>query len=444
MVIGEARERMIQSLGRYEILSELGRGAMGIVYLAKDPKIDRTVAIKSLHPGLFEQDKTAKDRFQQEVHALGRLIHQNIVSIFDTGEDPKTGNPYIVTEYVAGMSLAERLKEGPPLSIEQACRIGAQLCSALDFAHEKRIVHRDIKPGNILVSPDLQTVKLTDFGIARLEGGGVTQTGQLVGTPRYMSPEQCRAEAIDGRSDLFSVGAVLYEMVTGQKAFPANEVTAALLQVMKDTPLAPTSVSQEVPQALSDVIMKALQKSPLDRFMSGKEMAEVILTQASVSPVPYSPTVNHPIQVETTWVPPPEVAANNREGRWIKPVVAMGVVLMVAGWGGWKWYDAQPRPTPPFEERIGEEKTTSPPAQEAPNRAIVTGALNLSTTPDGAKVVIDGKEYGMTPLTVELPAGSHDLEVAKPGYHLLEATLEVVSNETIPMDLTLTKEEEKR
>jgi hypothetical protein len=440
---------MIPSLGRYEILSELGRGAMGIVYLAQDPKINRTVAIKSLHPSLFEEDKTAKERFQQEVHALGRLVHQNIVSIFDTGEDPKTGNPYIVTEYVEGTSLAERLKAAPPLSIEQVCRIGAQLCSALDFAHEKRIVHRDIKPGNILISPDLQTVKLTDFGIARLEGGGVTQTGQLVGTPRYMSPEQCRGDAIDGRSDLFSLGAVLYEMVTGHKAFPANEVTAALLQVIKDTPPAPTRLSKEVPQALSDAIMKALQKSPLDRFLSGREMAgEMIGKRGSPTQhrLPVDPTVDLPMAPEVTLPPPPAVARDQRERRGIKPVVAllvaMGVVLIVAGWGWWQ--NVPPLPTPPLEERAGEEKTDAPPAQEAPNRAVSTGALDLSTTPDGAKVVIDGKEYGTTPLRVELPAGSHDLEVAKPGYHLLEATLEVVSSETIPMDLTLTKEEEKR
>ncbi len=433
---------MIQSLGRYEILSELGRGAMGIVYLAKDPKINRTVAIKSLHPGLFEEDKTAKDRFQQEVHALGRLIHQNIVSIFDTGEDPKTGNPYIVTEYVEGTSLAERLKSGPPLSIEQVCRIGAQLCSALDFAHEKRIVHRDIKPGNILISPDLQTVKLTDFGIARLEGGGVTQTGQLVGTPRYMSPEQCRGDAIDGRSDLFSLGAVLYEMVTGQKAFPANEVTAALLQVMKDVPPAPASVSREVPQRLSDAIMKALQKSPLDRFLSGREMAEEMLSPAQHR-LPVDSTADLPTVPDVTLVPPPPVARDEREGRWMKPVVAIGVVLIVAGWGVWKWQNVPPLPTPMSEGVVEGEKMDAPPAPEAPNQAATTGALNLSTTPDGAKVVIDGKEYGTTPLTVELPAGSHDLEVEKPGYHLLEATLEVVSNETIPMDLTLTKEEEQ-
>lgn len=411
---------------------------MGIVYLAKDPKIDRQVAIKCLRAGLVEEDKTAKDRFRQEVRALGRLTHQNIVGIFDTGEDAATGSPYIVTEYVAGTSLAQRLQAGPRLSIEQACRIGAQICLALDMAHEQRVVHRDIKPGNILVSPDLQTVKLTDFGIARLAGEGVTQTGQLVGTPRYMSPEQCRGEAIDGRSDLFSVGAVLYEMVTGQKAFPAEELAATMLQVMTYTPVAPVEAAQGVPKALSDVIMKALQKSPLDRFLSGKEMAGAILGQTPVSPVQNPPPVDPTTEANETIVPPPPVKIRERGGKWIIPVVAMGIVSVVGGWGWWKWQDVRPATTPPPIPLVDRPVETGGSAD-----AIETGTVVLSTAPPGADIVIDGAKYGTTPLTVELPAGSHDLEVAKPGYHPLEATLEVVSRETIPMDLTLTKKEEK-
>ena len=230
-------ERMTR-LGRYEIIDEIGRGAMGIVYLGRDPRINRSVALKCLRGNLVD-GKSGARRFQQEMRALGRLIHPNIVTIFDAGEDRETGLSYIVMEYVAGPPLIRLIRNGTVFPPGQVVEIGLQICGGLDFAHTKGVIHRDIKPGNILYSGDRQTVKITDFGIARLDRIGLTQTDRLTGTPQYMSPEQARGETLDGRSDLFSVGVLLYELLTGEKPFKGESLTAVMHQVLNHTPYPP-------------------------------------------------------------------------------------------------------------------------------------------------------------------------------------------------------------
>ena len=268
-------------LGRYEILSELGRGGMGVVYSGRDPKIDRPVAIKCLHPNPGGGDEDKK-RFAKEMRALGRLIHQNIVTIFDADEDPVTGSAYIIMEYVEGRSLAQILSAGERLSIKQVREIGVQICMALDFAHEKGIVHRDMKPGNVLLSAENQAVKLVDFGIARLEEEGFTQTSSFLGTPRYMSPEQCNGDTVEKRSDLFSASAVLYELLTLRKAFAGDSPAAIIHQVVTHRPDPPMRIAGEVPKDLNDAIMKGLEKKPSDRFTSCKEMARAIANESGM------------------------------------------------------------------------------------------------------------------------------------------------------------------
>jgi len=264
----------MNTFGRYEVHKEIGHGAMGIVYRGSDPEINRDVALKCLRASLIERGSDAARRFQREARALGRLAHPNIVSIFDAGQDERSGQTYIVMEYVKGISLAQLLKEGRSLPLEQVVEVGIQICRGLHFAHSKGVIHRDIKPGNILLSEDLKQVKITDFGIARIDNTALTQTERLTGTPPYMSPEQCRGEHLDGRSDLFAVGALLYELLTKEKAFQGASPLGVIHQVLNHTPYPPSIVSEDVPCILSGVVMQALEKRAERRFSTGNEMAD--------------------------------------------------------------------------------------------------------------------------------------------------------------------------
>ncbi len=209
-------------VGRYEIDSELGRGAMGVVYRARDPRIDRTVAIKTVSLLGLEPDaeQEYRERFVVEARAAGRLSHPRIVTIFDVAEDPYTLTPYIVMEYVSGRSLEEVLcTENGILPLDTALQVTQELAEALDYAHAQGIVHRDVKPSNIIVAEDGHP-KIADFGIAKLNAPDLPQTGRTLGTPAYMSPEQLRGDPVDGRSDLFSLGVILYQLLTRHRPFP--------------------------------------------------------------------------------------------------------------------------------------------------------------------------------------------------------------------------------
>jgi len=405
----------MNSLGRYEILKEIGRGAMGVVYLGRDPKIERPVALKCLQDSLFEGQEEV--RFQQEMLALGRLVHPGIVTIFDAGEDSESGHAYIVMEYVEGSSLAGLMREGHAFTVEQIRRIGIQICYALDFAHSRGVIHRDIKPGNILLSTDLMSVKVTDFGIARLDTGGSTQTHQLLGTPQYMSPEQCDNQPIDGRSDLFSVGAMLYELLTGEKPFSGASLAAIMNHVLTRTPPAVKSVVPAIPDRLSDVVMKALQKAPSARFSSGKEMAEALTASAGEE---RTVVVSSPQQPAS--LAPPSPVENRSEKKRTPSHFWSGVlVLLILGalWGGWSFL------------RMNAKTTAT--AQ--------IGTVDLSSDPPGAEIRVDGQIKGFTPLRIPLSAGSHELTATKAGHHPLEATVNVPNGEKVPLELKLEKEE---
>jgi serine/threonine protein kinase len=260
--------------GRYEVVAELGRGAMGIVYKARDPKIDRFVAIKTicLVGHVREEQKVYRERFFQEAQAAGRLIHPNIVTIFDVGENPETLDPYIVMEYVAGVPLNGMLEEGKPLPLDTAMRLAQQVAEALDCAHAQGIVHRDIKPSNIMVTAEGQA-KIMDFGIARLNMTHLTLPGHALGTPAYISPEQLNGDPVDGRADIFSLGVILYNMVTGYRAFQGNSVITVCFKVANREPLAPTLLDQNLPGELDSVIARAIAKNPVDRYQRGMELA---------------------------------------------------------------------------------------------------------------------------------------------------------------------------
>ncbi len=263
-----------QRLGRYEVLAELGRGAMGTVYQARDPKIDRLVAIKTISvPGTQASGQPDfRERFFREARAAGRLSHPGIVTVYDVEEDPETG-PYIVMEYVPGRTLDQLLSaENHRLSPATALDLTEQLARALHYAHSQCIIHRDVKPANIIVTEDGRA-KIADFGIAKLDLTQFTATGQVFGTPSYMSPEQIEGEEVDARSDLFSLGVILYSMLTGYRPFQGNSAATISYKLVYKDPVPVTALNSALPVHLDYVVSRALAKSPAQRYRSGHEMA---------------------------------------------------------------------------------------------------------------------------------------------------------------------------
>ncbi|MDX8398651.1 MAG: serine/threonine-protein kinase [Gallionellaceae bacterium] len=263
---------MIRKLGRYEINSELGQGAMGVVYKATDPLIDRIVAIKTINLGLaLEEKEEYEGRFYQEAKAAGRLSHPNIVTIYDVG---KSGDvAYIAMEFLQGREIREILDDGQALSVAQVLDISTQIALGLAYAHEHGIVHRDVKPSNIMMIRDGH-IKITDFGIARMESASVrTQTGMVLGSPKYMSPEQVMGKLIDQRSDIFSLGVMLYEMLTGKAPFVGDNINSIMYQTLNGVPPLPSSVNADVPEMLNFIVAKALAKNLDDRYQNARDLA---------------------------------------------------------------------------------------------------------------------------------------------------------------------------
>ena len=266
----------MQQLGRYEVLEELGHGAMGTVYRARDPKIERVVAIKTVRVigTTPEQETEYRRRFFREAQAAGKLSHPGIVTIHDVGEDEATQTPYIVMEYVEGRTLESLLTDPglEPRSLNASLELIKQVAEALDYAHTYSIVHRDIKPANIRVTAEGRA-KITDFGIAKLTQSEFTVPGQILGTPAYLSPEQLKGIPIDGRSDLFALGVILYWMLTGQKPF-AGDTSTVLYKVACEDPPPVTQLNPALPPELDRVVSGALAKDPASRYQRGKELAD--------------------------------------------------------------------------------------------------------------------------------------------------------------------------
>ncbi|MGB6250637.1 MAG: serine/threonine-protein kinase [Terriglobales bacterium] len=267
-------DRGRERFGRYEILAELGRGAMGVVYKARDPRINRVVAVKTVSLiGLApDEEREYRERFAREAEAAGRLSHPGIVTIFDVGEEPESHAPYIVMEFVGGQSLDKLLSDSDhKLPVETALQLTLELAEALDCAHGQGVVHRDLKPANILLTEDGHA-KIADFGIAKLNLANQTLAGRALGTPAYMSPEQLNGDAVDGRSDLFSLGVVLYTMVTGHRPFQGNSAVTVSFKVVNRDPLAATLLNAELPKGLDFIIDRAIAKEPALRYQRGLEM----------------------------------------------------------------------------------------------------------------------------------------------------------------------------
>ena len=268
------KPELIGRLGEYEIHGVLGRGGMGVVLKARDPELNRFVAIKALGPQ-WAASEVARRRFAREAQAAAAVVHPNVIAIHQVQAHGRL--PFLVMSLVPGESLQQRLASRGPFELVEVLRIGMQAAAGLAAAHEQGLVHRDVKPANILLEPGIERVVLTDFGLARAaDDRTLTQWGVIAGTPAYMSPEQSRGEPLDGRSDLFSLGSVLYEMATGRTPFQADSTLALLRQICETTAQAPSSLRPELPRWFDRIVLRLLSKNAVDRFPTAKEVSKVL------------------------------------------------------------------------------------------------------------------------------------------------------------------------
>jgi len=373
---------------RYEMGEVIGRGGMAEVRRGRDLRLGRTVAIKSLRVDLVT-DQTFQARFRREAQSSASLNHPNIVAVYDTGESEIGGVsvPYIVMEYVEGKTLREMLREEPSISTGTALEITEEVLRALDYSHRAGIVHRDIKPGNVMITEAGQ-VKVMDFGIARAMGDAgqtMTQTSMVVGTAQYLSPEQARGETADARSDLYATGCVLYELLTGRPPFLGDSLVSVAMAHVKEAPSPPSALNPAIPPAVDAVVLTALAKDRLQRYQSAAEMRadlERARTGLPVAAVP-PPTLAATEAVATSLVPgisdTEPAPAPSRAGR--NALIALGVVLVliVAGIAGWTLFQ-------PDTEQVRVPNLVGQPAQAAEatlsERELVLGQVSERADPD--------------------------------------------------------------
>ena len=336
--------------GRYELGELLGYGGMAEVHRGRDSRLNRDVAIKVLRADLA-RDPSFLNRFRREAHSAAGLNHPSIVAVYDTGEDVThdgTPQPFIVMEYVEGRTLRDIIKAEGRLPVRRAMEIVADVCAALDFSHRNGIIHRDIKPANVMITPQ-GAVKVMDFGIARAvadNSATVTQTANVIGTAQYLSPEQARGETVDARSDVYSTGCLLYELVTGVPPFQGDSPVAVAYQHVRENPVTPSARNAEVPRALDSIAMKALAKNPLNRYQSAGDMrqdieralanqpvsAEAVMTDAERTQF-IARTPPPPVAVRRTDYNEPDDDDSRRTGLiWAAVVVALLLVIGAAGW----------------------------------------------------------------------------------------------------------------
>jgi len=316
-------------LGRYQVEKELGKGAMGIVYLGKDPKIGRVVAIKTLALSQeFSGDELAdaRARFFREAETAGRLQHQNIVTIFDAGEEHDLA--YIAMEFLKGRDLVDHCRVGNLLPVPRVLSIVARVAEALAYAHRQHVVHRDIKPANIMYDPETDTVKVTDFGIARITDASKTKTGMVLGTPSFMAPEQLAGKKVDGRADLYSTGVMLFQLLAGVLPFRGESMAELMFKIANEDAPGLQSIRPELPSEVAELVARSLHKAPELRYQDGEVMAADLralldLVKQARSPAPQVTTAaNTPAthraeandsHLKTLTITPPPVARPNYE-----------------------------------------------------------------------------------------------------------------------------------
>jgi tRNA A-37 threonylcarbamoyl transferase component Bud32 len=342
---------MFEKAGRYKILSKLGQGAMAEVFRAHDPDMGRDLAIKILNER-YSADENFRTRFLRESRAAGVLSHPNIVTMYDVGE--VDGRPFIAMELLSGASLDQHMKSGRRFSVQETVELGIQLADALDYAHSRGIVHRDIKPSNLILLGDDKTLKIADFGIARIEAPDVTshtQTADVLGTPQYMSPEQVLGKKVDGRSDLFSVGIVLYQLLCGEKPFIAETLGTLLFRIASEPPRPLRDINPQLTPALYGIVDRLLAKEPDQRYENGAALAKALRAALNGGAAP---------------------AKAASSGEYLMWGAAVGVFLVVGGVGAWYW----------SSQETGSTSRAPPPAATAqPPQGGIAGAVSVAATP---------------------------------------------------------------
>jgi serine/threonine-protein kinase len=438
-----------EPLGRYEILEEIGHGAMGVVFRARDPLIDRMIAIKTINVGLSRVEaEEFQKRFDREARSAGRLNHPNIVTIYDVGRSGDTA--YFAMELLEGQSLREILDSGVVLPPSTIADIAAQVADGLDAAHQAGVIHCDIKPANVVVLPS-GLAKITDFGIAMLPTGSRSFIGSVAGSPKYIAPERVVGRPVDARSDVFSLGAVLYEALTGTPPFAGTALDEILHNVINHSPEPPTSRNRSLPAEFDAIVARALAKHPDARYQSALEMSADLRQLALVGPrdalgaaaAKERPAAAQPGDATVTAAFDDDAAAAHRG--WRSPFVRYGIAAaLLLAVAAWAMYSAQP-PSPPApvavvepldphreipslpvaaqatDESPAEAKegtaaaavvaTPTPPAAPAAKPPAL-GRVGFAVTPWG-EVYIDGRKTGITPplKEIRLPPGKHTIEI---------------------------------
>ena len=378
----QTRQPVPTYFGRYQVLEELGSGAMGVVYLCVDARLARPVAVKvireSEHMTPAEKEQFLA-RFRNEAEAAGRLNHPGIVQIYDIGPS------YLVMEYLDGKALSTILKAGQVYTVQEVCSIVLQVADAVDYAHKHGIVHRDIKPANIMMMDD-GGVKVMDFGVARLESSTLTVAGTVVGSVRYMAPEQMMGERVDARADVFSLGAVAYEMLTGRAPYPGKTITEVVGQVVHGHYVPPRQVDERLPDALSNVFGRVFTVRPADRYPSAMDFARDLYIAAE------------PVLDLAIGVAPDPAAAD------------VGTTVMAPT------TSSPPAPTVTRTVRVASDGGSS--SRE--------GLLLVDSDPRGAEVYLNGKPVGTTPIEgVEVSFGRHVLRIEAADRDAVSAEVEV-------------------
>jgi serine/threonine protein kinase len=382
--------------GRYQIVDEIGQGSMGVVYRAHDPQINRQIALKILREDRVTNEELVQ-RFLREAQAMGGLSHPNIATVYDTGRDHNM--IFIAMELLKGKSLKDVMRD-KKLNQQEIVHIGVQVAEALDLAHRRGIVHRDIKPSNIIIDPSGQ-VKITDFGIAHIEDPAMTQqtiAGEILGTPLYMSPEQVMSKPVDGRSDLYSLGVILYELTTGSHVIKGESLPAIFQSILQDTPPAPELADTPVSRNLSALIMKSLSKDPNKRFQTGSEMAQ-----------PLKACLQRREADTQQRRRPPEKPKRIRPMALIAGVLI--IVVMTAAYF------------------LTENNSGLKPE--------VLSVLRVESDPTGANVFLNGSLRGQTPLKVDLPLGKYEIRLSRQNHYEWEAQLQLDEQGETPLYVRL-------
>ncbi|MFZ0449503.1 MAG: serine/threonine-protein kinase [Desulfatiglandaceae bacterium] len=419
----------MEQLGRYLIQEEIGKGGMGIVYRAYDPEIDRNLALKVLRSDQAEDEEIVR-RFVREAKAAGRLTHPNIVIIYDVGEDK--GRAFIAMELLSGLSLENMIRKGP-LPLKDAFFLAGQIAHALHYAHRKGVIHRDIKPSNIIID-GVGQVKITDFGIARVQDVALqeqTRTGEILGTPTYMSPEQIQGKKVGGSADLFSLGLILYEMISGEKPFKGDSIVSLFHAILNEQPIPLKRKISGLSGDVDKIVLKALEKDPSKRYDSGDDFARALLEFQERGET-----------VVLSGAPGRTAGKKHKKSIWGIGSLFLGILaLLILG----TVFLVVPRFLHQREVPVEKPKTMAPAAMKPSSETIeesMKGTVMVTSDPAGASVFINGRPGGTTPVSIALDQGAYEIKLEMVGYLTWEAQVQVAKTQTIPLEVELTPKAE--